>query len=73
MRTPLQNSGGSSNPASDCTGTYHFDFNAWIATGADPGLAAGQQVWGQYWARDPGYAPLSNVSLTNGTTFTLDP
>ena len=73
VRTPIQSSGGSANPASDCTGTYQFDFNAWIVAGSDPGLAAGQQVWGQYWARDPGYTPPYNVSLTNGTTFTLDP
>lgn len=51
-RTQIQNSGGSSSGTS-CTGTFSFDFNAFIASGADPLLqVVGQPFACQYWSRD---------------------
>lgn len=52
-RLALQNSGGNP-PPSDCSGAYTTDFNAWIASGADPALVAGAHFAGQWWSRDPG-------------------
>ena len=69
VRTKLQNSSGSGH----CGGTFDVDFNAWIASGADPGLVAGQQVNAQYWSRDPGFAPPNNTSLSDAAEFTLLP
>lgn len=71
VRTIPQSSGGSPPPASDCTGSYSIDFNAWIASAVDSGLQAGVPVWVQYWSRDSGFAPPQDVGLTNGLTFTI--
>jgi uncharacterized lipoprotein YmbA len=69
VRAPLQSSGGSP----PCGGSYKFDFNAWIATGADPALIAGQQVWMQTWSRDPGFAAPKNIGLSDAVTFSICP
>ncbi|HVS11597.1 MAG TPA: hypothetical protein VMS76_17135, partial [Planctomycetota bacterium] len=69
VRTPVQNSGGTP----PCGGTYQIDFNAYVASGVDPALVAGQQVWVQTWARDPGFAPPDNTNLSDAVTFTLCP
>ena len=69
VRTPIQNSGGSP----PCGGTFSFDFNAYIASGADPALISGQQVWSQYWSRDPGFAPPDNTNPTDAVEFTIQP
>jgi hypothetical protein len=71
-RTPAQNSGGSLVGV-DCTGTYHFDFAAWVASGADPSLVAGTTVNAQFYSRDNGFAAPDNVGLTNAVEFTLVP
>jgi hypothetical protein len=67
VRTPVQNSGGTP----PCGGAYTLDFNAYIASGADPALVSGQQVWVQTWSRDPGAA--STTNLTDAITFTICP
>jgi Tol biopolymer transport system component len=73
-RTPVQSSGGvNPPPALDCTGNYGFDFNAWIAGGQDPALVSGEEVWGQYWSRDPGYPAPQNTGLTNALAFAIGP
>ncbi|HVS19814.1 MAG TPA: choice-of-anchor B family protein, partial [Planctomycetota bacterium] len=72
VRTALQNSGGSP-PASDCSGTYAFDFNAWAASGADPLLGAGSDVYAQYWSRDVADPTGFGSSLSDAVWFTLDP
>ncbi|MBI5432017.1 MAG: hypothetical protein HZA52_04220 [Planctomycetes bacterium] len=72
-RTSIQGSGGSAAPAADCTGTYGFDFNAYIATGTDPNLVAGQSVDGQFWSRDPGFTAPNNTGLTGGIHFVIQP
>ena len=71
-RTPSQTSGGSLT-GTDCSGSLAFEFNAWIAAGLDPRLAAGRQVWAQFWSRDPGFAPPDNSNLTDAVTFEIDP
>jgi Tol biopolymer transport system component len=72
VKTPVQTSHGSTS-GSDCSGTYGFDFLAWVATGIDPSLIAGAQVWSQYWSRDNGFLSPGNVGLTDAVTFTLEP
>jgi hypothetical protein len=67
LRTPGQGFGGSG----PCGGQMVFDFNAYIATGADPALVADTPVFLQAWARDA-VAP-STISLSNGLHFTLCP
>ncbi|HVS12172.1 MAG TPA: RCC1 domain-containing protein, partial [Planctomycetota bacterium] len=69
VRTPVQNSGG----ALPCGGSYTLDFNAYIASGADPALIAGQPVWIQTWSPDPGFAPPNNSSLSDALEFTICP
>ena len=49
-----------------CTGWPVFDFNAYIKSGVDPALVPGQQVWFQYWYREPSFAQPNNVGLTPG-------
>lgn len=70
-RTPAMNSGG--NPTGvDCSGTFTFDFNAWIASGADASLQiVGRQVNAQYWSRDP-TAP-GHGNLTDAVQFVVCP
>jgi hypothetical protein len=69
VRTMLQNSGGTA----PCGGAFQIDFNAYVASGKDPALIAGQQVWAQTWSRDPGFAPPDNTSLSDAVTFVLCP
>lgn len=69
-RTPLQGSGGNP-PPNDCSGTFSFDFNAWIQSGSDSTLAPGVQVNGQYWYRDP-QSP-STTGLTDAIEFLICP
>jgi len=67
VRTPVMNSGGSTG----CTGSFQMDFNAYIASGADPALVSGQQFWAQWWYRDP--ASPSTTGLTDALTATICP
>ena len=67
-RTPVQSSGGNPPPV-DCSGQFSFDFNAHTASGVDPALITGTQVWAQYWSRDP--ALPSTTNLTDAVTFTI--
>ena len=68
-RTPLQGSGGTAAPANDCSGSYSFDFNAWVQSGADPLAVAGQAIFAQYWSRDP--ATVSTTGLTDALAFVI--
>jgi hypothetical protein len=69
-RTPMQNSGGSTT-GRDCTGTFSFDFNEWIASEADPALHVGARVQAQYISRDP--AASFGLSLTDAVEFLVEP
>jgi hypothetical protein len=71
VRTQLQNSSGTGTPP--CTGVYNFDFNTYIASGKDPALVAGCQVWLQTWSRDPAFAPPNQVGLSDALTFVICP
>ncbi len=67
-RTPPISSGGNP-PPNDCSGQFAVDFNAWIASGADPFLVVGQQVWMQWYYRDP--ASSFSSGLSNGLTAVI--
>jgi hypothetical protein len=69
-RTITQGSGGSTS-GSDCTGTMLYDFNALAASGVDPTLVGGQEVFTQAWSRDP--ASPSTTSLSNAMRFVFAP
>ena len=73
VRTAPQDSGGTSPPAADCSGTYSYDFNARIQSGADPALVAGATVAAQYWYRDPADPTGFATGLTDAVTFTIGP
>jgi hypothetical protein len=64
-RTPAQNSGGTIA----CTGTFAYDMNARIQSGADPALVSGATIDCQYWYRDP-QDPFT-TGLTDGLEFTI--
>jgi hypothetical protein len=69
-RSPAQSSGGAPSGL-DCTGEYHFDFNALAQSGSDPHLVVGQVVDAQYWYRDP---PSSGaIGLSDALEFELTP
>jgi hypothetical protein len=73
QRLPAANTGGQQPPGATCTGSLAIDFNAWIASGVDPKLAAGQQVFVQCWYRDPGFSPPNDVGLTDALKFFILP
>jgi hypothetical protein len=70
VRTPVQDSGGNP-PPSDCSGFFSFDFNEHIRSGIDPKLVPGEEVFAQYWSRDPPAASSSN--LTDALAFYIHP
>jgi hypothetical protein len=43
---------GSTGGTTGCDGSLTQDFNAWITSGADPSLVAGQAVYLQAWFRN---------------------
>jgi hypothetical protein len=69
-RTGVQFSGGNNGP-DDCSGLFQIDFNAWIQSGIDPALVAGESVFGQYWHRDP--AAGSTTGLSDAAQFAVQP
>lgn len=71
-RTGVQSSAGSVG-GNDCSGTYTFDFNAWIASGADPALSLGTTVDAQFWSRDPGFSGASAIGLSRAVHFGIWP
>ncbi|MCC6407817.1 MAG: hypothetical protein IT453_11665 [Planctomycetes bacterium] len=71
-RTSMINSGGSAS-GNDCTGNLSFDFNTYVASGADPALVAGTTVDGHFWSRDSGFAAPNNVGLSQAVHFGLTP
>ncbi len=61
----LQSGGTSGN----CDGVFAEDFNAYVASGADPRLNPGASVWLQCWSRDP--VDLFGDSLSAAVTATI--
>ncbi|MCE9592840.1 MAG: hypothetical protein K8S98_01495 [Planctomycetes bacterium] len=66
-RSAPQNSGGTTG----CSGKYSIPFNALIASGQNPALVAGAQVWAQFWFRDPGDA--FGTGLSDAVSFHICP
>jgi hypothetical protein len=71
-RTSVQNSAGNAG-SPDCSGTYSFDFNAYVALGTDPNLLPSSDVYAQYWARDPADLSGFATSLSDALQFNLCP
>jgi hypothetical protein len=69
-RSSVLNSGGSLGTP-DCSGVFTLDFNATIRAGLDLALALGEEVFCQFWARDPASSFASNRS--NAIRFKLAP
>ncbi len=67
-RHALLNSGGA---GAQCNGILSEDFDAYIASGADPALVAGATVELQCWSRDPN-APFTD-SLSDAVSTTICP
>jgi glucose/arabinose dehydrogenase len=70
IKSVLLDSGGNTG-TSDCSGVFSFDFNAYVASGADPMLVAGQQVNLQFWSRDFNDPAGFATSLSDGLQFVL--
>lgn len=60
-RSGLLTSGGNAG-SPDCSGEFAVNFNDVIQAGVDPALTLGQDVFCQFWARDPGSSFSSNRS-----------
>jgi hypothetical protein len=60
-RTPVLSSGGNLGP-DDCSGAYAYDLNALIASGVDPDLVPGHEMFLQFWSRDPNASANTNRS-----------
>lgn len=69
-RTKIRNTGGNPSPANDCSGGMVIDFNEVIASGVNPALVAGSEVWAQWWSRDP--ASPETTHLTDAIHFTIE-
>lgn len=70
-RTTAQPSLGQGAPGTNCSGSFQIDFNEFITSGADAVLAPGQNVWAQFWMRDPVIPPSAGGSLSNAVVFTI--
>ena len=58
--------------AYDCSGAFYYDFNTYIAGGADPALqVVGTEFWAQFWSRDPVAA--STTNLTDALSAVVQP
>ena len=64
---------GGQATGSDCSGSFDFDFNSRIASGVDPALIAGQQVWAQLWVRAPGQIGLARHAFSDAAAFAIGP
>jgi hypothetical protein len=58
-------------PGVSCDARIAFDFNAWIASGVDPGLVPGTSIYAQFLYRD--VTSSSGTGLTDATSFAIEP
>ena len=77
-RTVMVLSRGTPAPASDCSGVYTLDVNAFAASDSGgrpiPQLKVpGTTIHAQWWGRDPGFAPPDDIALSEGVRFTICP
>jgi Tol biopolymer transport system component len=68
IRTGVHSSAGNTGVI-DCSGSYAFAFNAYVATGAKPALINGATVRAQFWSRDS--AASFSTNLTDALSFVL--
>ncbi len=71
IRTGPMPSGGSAQPALDCTGSYSFHFSSFYM--AQRGLSAGLTIYAQYYQRDRGLAAPNDIGLTDAVSFEIAP
>lgn len=70
VRSHVLNSGTGGLPGPG-SGAYSFHFSQ--AHMAQHGLFPGVAVFGQFWSRDPGFAPPNNIGLTDAIVFNVAP
>jgi hypothetical protein len=70
FRVPAVTVTGTNN---GCTSFHHLDFNAVIASGANPALTVGQTVWYQALVRLPAGSSLGAMQFSAGAEFTIQP
>ncbi len=72
VRPPFRRTGVQlSTGAGVCGGAYAFDFNTWMASGADLMLAPGVNVFARWWMRDP--QAQFTTGFSDSLTFTVCP
>lgn len=71
VRTATASSLGTPNPVKDCSGSYTWHFSQGYL--ANQGVQPGTDLFIQFSARDPGFNPPFNTSLSNGVTVTVEP
>lgn len=74
VRPPIERTAaveGSGAPGVPCSNSFRIDFNAYIASGVDPALVAGQQVWLQFWYIDPQGFESNNIGLSRALTANI--
>lgn len=71
-RLSIQNAGGNP-PPDDCSGSFSFDFNQHLASGIDTTISVGDELWAQYWFRDPADATGFGAGLSDGLAFAVLP
>ncbi|NUP95296.1 MAG: hypothetical protein HUU28_03945 [Planctomycetaceae bacterium] len=69
-RSPLLHSGGNSG-GTDCSGSFAYDFNERIHSGADTSLTLAAEVYAQFWSRDPAASFGNNRS--DAIAFVIQP